>query len=83
MGCNCKKTYNKLEKYSDNKINNNKGIINNILNLILQIGFGILIACLFIIIIIPIIVYITICLIIGKEPSIRIKHPKNYFRHNE
>ena len=50
MGCNCKKTYDKMEKYSD--------------------GYnGILVGGIVIVMIVPIIVFLIGCLIVGKEPK--------------
>lgn len=84
MGCNCKKKYDSLSKYADNKTEEkNDSIPYRIANLIAQILFGTLTAILFAIIVIPILIYIIICIILGKEPSIRIKNPKKYFKRNE
>ena len=47
MGCNCKKTFDKMEKYSDDynpeEVKNKDNIFIKIITYILQIGFGILI----------------------------------------
>ena len=78
MGCNCKKTFNKMEKYSDNynpeEIKNENNIFIKIITYILQIGFGILVGCISICILPIVILWLVICIILHREPSIRIKN---------
>ncbi len=90
MGCNCKKTYDKVKKFADNReqlkqeedeINQN--IVNNVAKWITQIIFGIIAACLFIIVAIPVMIYVTGCVLIGKEPTIRIKSPNKIFKKKD
>ena len=80
MGCNCKKTFDKMEKYSDDynpeKRNIKENIFIKILTYILQIGFGILIGCVSIAILPVLMLWFIGCLIIGKRPSIRLKNNK-------
>ena len=87
MGCNCKKTYDKVKKYADNReqleqeeneINQN--IVNKVARFIMQIFAGIIASCLFIIVVIPITIYIIGCILLGKQPNIIIKNPKNIFK---
>lgn len=75
MGCNCnKKTIKKLEKYSDNDetFDDKKNIFTKVVEFILQILFGILMAVIFIIMAIPMILYVTFCLIFNLTPSVRL-----------
>ena len=87
MGCHCKKTYDKVKKFADNKeqleqkeneINQN--IVNKMARFIMQIFAGIIASCLFIIVVIPITIYIIGCILLGKQPSVIIKNPKNIFK---
>lgn len=87
MGCNCKKTYDKVKKIADNReqleqeeYQINQNIVNNVAKWIMQITGGIVAACLFIIVAIPIMLYVIGCIIIGKEPIVRITNPKNIFK---
>lgn len=84
MGCNCKKTYDKMEKYSDGYNpeynDDSESLMYKILKIFSQILFGIFAGSIVIIIIIPMIAYLIVCLIIGKEPSFNLskisKHKK-------
>ena len=87
MGCNCKKRYNQLKGISDNKEELeqeenelNQGIINSVAGWVSQFIFGIITICVFIVVIVPLTIYIIVCIILGKEPSDRIRNPKNIFR---
>lgn len=86
MGCNCKKTYNKMKKYADNRDDLerqeeiNQRLVNKIARLIQQIAIGIIASIFFIIIAIPIVIYIFGCILFGKEPYVRILKMKNLFR---
>jgi hypothetical protein len=79
MGCNCKKTVDKInEKYGDGGKDINK--INpflKILHFIMQILFGILCGAIIIVMIVPMLVYVIFCLMFGKQATFRIKKPKN------
>lgn len=90
MGCNCKKTYDRVKKYADNKEQLeqeenelNKNIINKIARFFTQIFIGIISSCLFIIVVIPITLYIIGCILIGKEPYVRIKDPRKLFKKKD
>lgn len=78
MGCNCKKTFDKMEKYSDDynpeEVKNKDNIFIKIITYILQIGFGILIGCISICILPFLIMWFVICIILRKEPSLRLKN---------
>ena len=78
MGCNCKKTFDKMEKYSDDynpeEVKNEDNIFIKIITYILQIGFGILIGCISICILPFLIMWFVICIILRKEPSLRLKN---------
>lgn len=77
MGCNCKKKYDVLRKYSDNPDGNdeNGSIFWKILVFVARIVLGILLAPLIIVITIPFLLYIIICLMFGIEPVINLKIP--------
>lgn len=90
MGCNCKKRYDKIKKFADNKeqleqeeneINQN--IVNKVARFVMQIFAGIIASCLFIIVVIPITIYIIGCILLGKQPNIIIKNPKNIFKKKD
>lgn len=90
MGCNCKKRYNQLKGISDNKEELeqeenelNQGIVNSVAGWISQFIFGIITICVFIVVIIPLILYIIVCIILGKEPSVRIRNPKKIFKKKD
>lgn len=78
MGCNCKKTFDKMEKYSDDynpeEVKNEDNIFIKIITYILQIGFGILVGCISICILPFLIMWFVICIILHKEPSLRLKN---------
>ena len=78
MGCNCKKTFDKMEKYSDDynpeEVKNKDNIFIKIITYILQIGFGILIGCISICILPFLIMWFVICIILRKEPSLILKN---------
>lgn len=75
MGCNCKKTYNTMKKYSDDassEVQQSENMISKIFRAIIKILIvlivGILCLMVFIVMGVPLIVYIIICNILGKEP---------------
>ena len=72
MGCNCKKTYDKMVKYSDGYTDEKTGVSRTLLkvtNKIAQFFFGILVGGIVIVMIVPIVVFLIGCLIVGKEPN--------------
>lgn len=72
MGCNCKKTYDKMVKYSDGYTDEKTGVSSTLLkvtNKIAQFFFGILVGGIVIVMIVPIVVFLIGCLIVGKEPN--------------
>ena len=81
MGCNCKKKFKKMEKYSDDYNANEERdvpsgvskILFHISRVVLQLFVGILALLVFIVAGPIMIIYVIICLIIGKQPSFRIK----------
>lgn len=76
MGCNCKRTMNTMVKYSEDEQDENvkTNWIKRIPNILFQAFFGLIVGSLVIVLIIPILIYVLICLILGKEPSLRIKN---------
>lgn len=88
MGCNCKKKYNAMKKYADNKEEIekeelNQNIINKVATFFLQIIFGVVASCILILIIVPMMIYVSICLILGKEAYIKIINPQRFFRKKD
>lgn len=83
MGCNCKKTFNKMEKYSDdyNPKEEGKNKLNwflKIIQFILQLCFGIFVGTICIIILPFFILYIIYCMIFNKTVKLNLgkKHNK-------
>lgn len=77
MGCNCKKKYDILKKYSDNRDESetNVGVIRRIAQFFAQFLFGILLAPLIIVVTVPFIFYVVICIMFGIEPNLVLKIP--------
>ena len=77
MGCNCKKKYDVLKKYSDNpsEKDGKDGILWKILIFLAQMAFGILIAPLIIVIAAIFIIYTIVCIMFGVEPNVVLKIP--------
>lgn len=81
MGCNCKKNIKKIEKYSDNSNTissekpkkNVKFWLNGIINYLLQIILVIFGIGLFIIIAPILLMYVLLCVILRKRPTLTIK----------
>lgn len=84
MGCNCgKKNLSNISKYTDDgrDFNENKGLLSKVIEFTLQIMFGILMAAIFIIMAIPMIVYVVFCLIFNLTPSVRLKDFRKLFNN--
>lgn len=86
MGCKCKKQAEKIKKYADNReqleqeeYELNHNIVNKVAKVISQVFFGILILALLIIVTVPLVFYVGGCVILGKQPYIKIQSPKSYF----
>lgn len=77
MGCNCKKKYDVLKKYSDDPAENDEkgGILWKIVVFLAQMALGILIAPLIIVIAAIFVIYMIICVTFGLEPNIVLKIP--------
>lgn len=79
MGCNCKKNYDAMSPYSDEPIFENNGKFSSMLSkfftFLLSIPFGILCAALFIVMAVPVVIYVTICVIFGVQPHFNLKLP--------
>lgn len=75
MGCNCKRTFDKMKKYSDDyetNENRTENFIYKLIKILSQIFFGIFTGCIVIIIIVPMLLYLITCLIFGKELSLNL-----------
>ena len=77
MGCNCKKKYDALKKFSDNpsEKEENGGILWKIVVFLAQMAFGILLAPLIIVITAIFVIYTIICIMFGIEPNVVLKIP--------
>ncbi len=82
MGCNCKKKLDLIDaKYGDGGVSNNKtNPLVKILEFILKFLFGILCGGIIIIMVIPMLIYIIICLMFGREAKIRLKNVNKYIK---
>jgi F0F1-type ATP synthase assembly protein I len=78
MSCNCKNKAKKMERYSEDTMNGDTKKIKNpflkILEILLQICFGIFCGIVIIIMIVPMLLYIIGCLITGKEAHFNIRN---------
>ena len=77
MGCNCKKKYNILKKYSDNRDEPEVSYsgIRRIIQFFAQFLFGILLAPVIICVTVPFIIYVIICIMFGIEPNVVLNIP--------
>jgi len=77
MGCNCKKKYDALRKFSDNPVDDTEkdNIFWKILVFFARAICGILLAPLIIVIMVLFLAYIIVCLIFGINPKINLKIP--------
>lgn len=94
MGCNCKKTKRTFKKYSDSEITSselrgrsNFSLVNALKTILLYINqfvLGLVASALVIILIVPMILYLIVCLLFGLRPHIVVKLPKDWFNsHNK
>lgn len=90
MSCNCKKKRDKLKAIADNReqleredYEINHKIVNKVARAIIQAVFGIVALSLIIVITVPLLLYIGGCMVIGKEPYIKLKNPTKYFTKNK
>lgn len=79
MACSCKNKFKQMEKYSDEGVSqhNSKEKLNpfkKILQILMQLCFGIFCSVVIIIMIVPMLLYIIICLITGKEAHFELKN---------
>lgn len=81
MGCACKNDLKKFEKYADGKIelDDNSKWYSKIFQMILQFCFGVVAGAVIIIAVIPLLVYIIGCLLIGKQPFVKLFNIKKIF----
>lgn len=81
MGCACKNDLKKFEKYADGKIEleDNGSWYGKIIQALLQFCFGIVCGAVIIITVIPLLVYIIGCLLIGKQPFVKLINIKKIF----
>lgn len=75
MACNCKNKANAInEKYGDGDNGSiKKNPLIKITEFILQIAFGILCGAIIIVMIVPMLIYVILCIMFGKQANFRIK----------
>lgn len=75
MGCNCKNKVDAINKNYGNggEDNDRTNIFAKILQFIAQIAFGILCGAIIIVMIVPMLIYIILCMMFGKQVNFRIK----------
>lgn len=87
MACNCKKRINAIDKkYGDGGNSEENEKLNPILRVIqfiAQIFFGLLCGAIVIVLIVPMIIYIILCLMFGREAKVRLINPKKILRNNK
>lgn len=87
MSCNCKKKINVIDKkYGDVGNSSGEEKLRPLLMVILfitQILFGLLCGAIMIVLIVPMIIYIIICLMFGRETKIRLINPKKLLKKRE
>lgn len=87
MGCNCKKTHDTYRKLSDDpsdRYDDEKtSAFDHIFNVIAQFIFGTVVGAILLVCIVPMLIYIIGCLMLGKEPSFRIVNIKKHFNKND
>ena len=82
MSCNCKKTVDKInEKYGDG-IDKPKRTnpISKIIQFFAQMIIGLICGAIIIVMIVPMLIYVIICIMFGRQPKIRIKNPNKYLK---
>ncbi len=85
MACNCKKKVDLInEKYGDGGKDNTwkNNPITKIIQFIAQFGFGIICGAIIIVMIVPMIIYVILCIMLGKEAKFRIRDLNKYFGKN-
>ena len=76
MGGNCKNKVDAInQKYGDGGKSENTKVnpLLKILEIIMQIGFGIICGAIIIVMIVPMLIYIIFCIMFGKQANFRIK----------
>lgn len=84
MGCNCKRNLEEIDrKYGDNGgiIEKTISPISKIIQVIAQFGFGLICGAIVLVVFIPILIFIIISMMLGKD--IKIKNPQNLFKKHE
>lgn len=85
MGCNCKKKYKAFSKIADNVYGGTRniknkmsfgGVMKSLALGINQFILGIIASAAFIVLVIPLLLYVIFCILFGKEPSVRIPNLK-------
>ena len=81
MGCNCKKNYKKISKVADGIYGGERniqskmtftGVLNTIYLAVTQFLFGLVATSILLVFVVPLLVYVIVCILLGKEPSVRI-----------
>ena len=82
MGCNCKKTVDKInEKLGDGEeVVEKSNPLSMIIKFFGQILIALLCGAITIVLIIPMLIYVIVCLMFGKQPHIRIRNFNKYIK---
>lgn len=85
MGCKCKEKFNQLEKFSDDPIEEPKGVnfFTSFLNVLTRTFIGILSIVLIIIVAVPFFIYFLYTVIVGKEAHINMDKIIRLFKHDD
>lgn len=81
MGCNCKKKAEMIEaKYGDGKsgISAKLNPIMKVIQFFAQMAFGIVFGAIIIVMVIPMLIYIILCMMFGREPKINVSAAGRY-----
>lgn len=81
MGCNCKNKAKGLEKYldwtGDDALDEGKlSFFGKIMEILFQLLFGILCGAVIIVVMVPAMLYVTVCMMTGRQAHFKIKLPK-------
>lgn len=81
MGCACKKELKRFEKYTNDAVENEVKInlLDKLLQMLMQFCFGIVAGAVIIITVLPLLIYVIGCLLIGKQPYIKLFNIKKLF----
>ena len=89
MGCNCKRNFDTYSKYADDfdgygVKNKRKLSLSSVFKrfpvILTQFTLGVLASVAVVLFVVPLVIYVIICLCFGLHPHVAIKSPKNWFK---